>query len=245
MALNDDRRTAPASSVLTSLNYAFEGVMHVLRTQRNMRIHVAAAAAALVAGLALGVTRTELLALMIVSGLVIVAEMLNTAIEAAIDVATSSFDPRAKVAKDVAAGAVLVCAFIAVVVGYLVFADRLASPTSSLLRQVRESPVHLTVIALVLVTIVVIAIKAATGRGTPIRGGLPSGHAAVAFAGWAAVLFITAGTRHNVLVASITFLMAALVAQTRVEAGIHSAVEVIYGGVVGALVALAIFQVWS
>jgi diacylglycerol kinase (ATP) len=245
VALKGDRRTAPASSVLASLNYAFEGIIHVLRTQRNMRIHVAAAALALLGGLAFGVSRAELLALSIVAGLVIVAEMFNTAIEAAIDVATSSFDPRAKVAKDVAAGAVLVCAFIAVVVGYLVFADRLASPTSSALAELRASPVHLTVIVFVLVTILVIGIKAATGRGTPIRGGLPSGHAAVAFAGWAAVLFITAGTRHNVLVASITFLMAALVAQTRVEAGIHSGVEVVYGGVVGVLVALAIFQVWS
>ncbi len=93
--------------------------------------------------------------------------------------------------------------------------------------------------------LIVVAVKAATGRGTPLRGGLPSGHAAIAFAGWAAVLFITAGSRHNVLVASITFLMALLVAQTRVEAGIHTTVEVIYGAVVGVLVTLAIFQVWA
>ena len=83
----------------------------------------------LIAGLALGVTPGELLALMIAAALVIVAEMLNTAIEAAIDVATTSFDPRAKIAKDVAAGAVLVCAVDAPsAIGYLVFADRLRRP---------------------------------------------------------------------------------------------------------------------
>jgi diacylglycerol kinase (ATP) len=241
-----ERRPPPErSSIISSFNYAFEGVIYALRTQRNMRIHFAAAAIVLVAGLAIGVSRIELVALLIAAGLVIVAELLNTAVEAAIDVATTSFDPRAKVAKDVAAGAVLVCAFIAVVVGYLVFAERLQSPASTALTRVRESPVHLTVIALVLVVLVVVAVKAATGRGTSLRGGLPSGHAAVAFAGWAAVLFITADSRHNVLVASITFLMALLVAQTRVEAGIHTAVEVIYGAVVGVLVALAIFQVWA
>ena len=113
-----ERRPEPGSSVIASLNYAFEGVIYALRTQRNMRIHFAAAAAALIAGLAVGVSRGELLALMIAAALVIVAELLNTAIEAAIDVATTSFDPRAKVAKDVAAGAVLVCAFVAVGVGY-------------------------------------------------------------------------------------------------------------------------------
>ena len=169
-----------------------------------MRIHFAAAALVLIAGLAVGVSRVELVALMIAAALVIVAELLNTAVEAAIDVATTSFDPRAKVAKDVAAGAVLVCAFIAVLVGYLVFAERLQSPASTALSRVRESPVHLTVIAFVLVVLVVVAVKAATGRGTSLRGGLPSGHAAVAFAGWAAILFITADSRHNVLVASIT-----------------------------------------
>lgn len=240
-----ERRPARSSSVIASLNYAFEGVIHTLRTQRNMRIHFVAAALVLLAGLAFGVSRVELVALLLAAALVIVAELLNTAIEAAIDVATTSFDPRAKVAKDVAAGAVLVCAFVAVGVAYLVFADRLTSPTASLLKQVRESPVHLTVIVLVLVVLLVVAVKAATGRGTPVRGGLPSGHAAIAFAGWAAVLFITADSRHNVLVASITLLMATLVAQTRVEAGIHTTVEVIYGAVVGVLVSLAIFQVWA
>ena len=99
-----ERRPEPGSSVIASLNYAFEGVIYALRTQRNMRIHFGAAAAALIAGLAVGVTRGELVALMLAAGLVIFAELLNTAIEAAIDVATTSFDPRAKVAKDVAAG---------------------------------------------------------------------------------------------------------------------------------------------
>ncbi len=67
----------------------------------------------------------------------------------------------------------------------------------------------------------------------------------MAFAGWAAILFITSTYAHHVLIATITFMMALLVAQTRVEAGVHSTVEVIYGGIVGVLVTLIIFQVWS
>jgi diacylglycerol kinase (ATP) len=240
-----ERRPQRAPNVISSLNYAFEGIIHVLRTQRNMRIHFAAAAAALVAGLAVGVTRMELIALMLASALVIVAEMANTAIEATVDLATSSFDPRAKIAKDVAAGAVLVCSFVAVGVAYLVFAERIANPSDSLLRTVRESPVHLTVIALVLVLIAVIAVKAVSGRGTPVRGGLPSGHAAIAFACWAAILFITSTYAHHVLIGSLGLVMAAMVAQTRVEAGIHSVPEVAYGAVVGVLVTLIIFQVWA
>ena len=240
-----ERRPASASSVVASLNYAFEGILHVLRTQRNMRIHFVAAVVVMIGGVAFGVSRPELLALLIAACLVIVAEMLNTAVEAAIDVATSSFDPRAKVAKDVAAGGVLVSAFVAIVVGYVVFADRLERPAASVLHRVRTTPVHLTAIALVLVVLIVIAIKAATGRGTPVRGGLPSGHAAIAFAGFATILFVTANSSHNVLIASLAFTMACLVAQTRVEAGIHSTIEVIYGGIVGVLVTLVLFQLWS
>ncbi len=240
-----ERRPQRAGSVPTALNYAFEGIIHVLRTQRNMRVHFVLAVGVLIAGLVLGASRFELIALVFAATLVIVAEMINTAIEAAIDVATSSFDPRAKVAKDVAAGAVLITATSAIAVAYFVFADRLANPSSIAIQRVRETPLHLTVIALFLVVIVVIAVKALTGRGTPVRGGLPSGHAAIAFAGWAAILFVTSTYAHHVLIASLAFLMAALVAQTRVEAGIHSTVEVIYGAIVGVLVTLVIFQLWS
>jgi len=90
----------------------------------------------------------------------------------------------------------------------------------------------------------VIATKAWTGRGTPLRGGLPSGHAAVAFAGWMAATYV-ATDRHRFLISSITFIMALLVAQTRVESGVHSALEVLYGGALGALVTLVVFQVLS
>ena len=88
---------------------------------------------------------------------------------------------------------------------------------------------------------IVIATKAWTGRGTPLRGGLPSGHAAVAFAGWMAATYIV-GDTHRFVVSALTFIMAMLVAQTRVESGVHSALEVAYGGALGALVTLSVFQ---
>ena len=239
------RRPPRASSLIHSLNYAFEGIIHVLRTQRNMRIHVAASVAALIAGLALGVTRAELLALVFAAALVLVAEMINTAIEAAIDLSTSSFDIRAKIAKDVAAGAVLVTAATAVIVAYLVFADRIANPTSRVIVRVRDSPLHLTVIALVVTLLLVIVGKAASGRGTPMSGGLPSGHAAIAFAAATAIVLVTAQTRHHVLIGSLAVLMAVLTAQSRVEVGIHTVGEVAIGALLGSMVVLALFQVWS
>ena len=229
-------------SIFESFNFAFEGVIHVLRTQRNLRIHFLIAAIVLGAAVAVGVNRFELIALLLAIAFVLIAEMVNTAIEHTIDVATTSFDPMAKLAKDIAAGAVLIASVTAVAIGYLVFAHRIGDRSTRVLDRVRDVPITLTLIALVLTIIVVIATKALTGRGTPLRGGLPSGHAALAFAGWMAATYAVADSGHQFLISSLTLIMALLVAQTRVESGVHSALEVAYGGALGALVTLVVFQ---
>jgi diacylglycerol kinase (ATP) len=235
------RRGAP--SLLESFNYAFEGIIHVLRTQRNMRIHFVVATVVLIAALATGVSKLELIALLLSIAFVMIAEMINTAIEGAVDVSTTSFDPNAKLAKDIAAGAVLIATINAVAVGYLVFSAQVADRSSRLLDRLANAPAQLTLIALVLTAIIVIATKALTGRGTPLSGGLPSGHAAIAFAGWMAVTLILDSQRF--LISSVVFILALLVAQTRVESGIHSALEVFYGSLLGALTTLVLFQAFS
>ena len=228
-------------SIIESFNVAIEGLVHVLRTQRNMRIHFAVAVVVIILAVLVGVSRIELIVLLISIAFVLVAEMVNTAIEGAIDAATTSFDPMAKLAKDIAAGAVLIASLNAVAVGYLVFAGKAADKSARVLDRIRDAPAELTLIALVLTVFIVIATKAWTGRGTPLRGGLPSGHAALAFAGWMAATYI-AGDSHRFIVSALTFIMALLVAQTRVESGVHSALEVAYGGALGALVTLSVFQ---
>lgn len=234
------RRRAP--SLVESFNFAFEGIIHVLRTQRNMRIHFAVAIVVLVTALVTGVDKLELIVLMLAIAFVLITEMVNTAVEGAIDVATTSFDPMAKLAKDIAAGAVLIASTVAVAVGYLVFSDRVAERSSRLLDRLSNAPAELTLIALVLTTIIVIATKALTGSGSPLRGGLPSGHSAIAFAGWMAITLALQDSGRRFLVSSLALIMALLVAQTRVESGVHTTTEVFYGAVLGALVTLAVFQ---
>jgi diacylglycerol kinase (ATP) len=243
------RRAAPfsaarreATGLVNSFNYAFEGIIYVVRTQRNMRVHFLIALGVLPLGVVLGVSRIEMLALILSVAFVLLMEMANTALEMTIDVATPAFDPRARAAKDIAAGMVLVSAVNALFVGYLVFAPRLQDPSQRAINTVRRSPVHLTVIAIAVVILLVIGIKAYFGTGSPLRGGLPSGHAAVAFGGWAAITLVTHSYENQVLVSTLAFVMALLVAQTRVEAGVHTTLEVLYGGVLGALVTTAIFQ---
>ena len=147
----------------------------------------------------------------------------------------------AKIAKDIAAGAVLIAAANAVAVGYLVLADRLTRPSARLVNSLGDAPINLTVIALVLTLIVVIAIKAITGTGTPLRGGLPSGHAALAFGCCGDHVHRHRPPCRHLLLALI---MALLVSQTRVEAEIHTPYEVVAGAVIGTLVTLILFQVF-
>jgi diacylglycerol kinase (ATP) len=231
-------------TIFDSFNNAFEGIIHVLRTQRNLRLHFAIAFVVLVLALIVNVEKLQLIALLISIAFVLITEMLNTALEAGIDIATTSFDPMAKLAKDIAAGAVLVAAVNALAVGYLVFAGKVADRSGRLLERLREAPAELTLVALVITVILVIATKAYTGRGTPLRGGVPSGHAALAFAAWMAATYV-ADAGHRFLISSLALIMAILVAQTRVESGVHSALEVTYGGLLGALATLVVFQVFQ
>ena len=117
----------------------------------------------LVAAVWVGVSKLELIALLLAIAFVFITEMINSAIEQAIDVATTSFDPLAKLAKDVAAGAVLIATVNAVAIGYLVFSGQVADRSSRLLDRLRDAPAQVTLVALVLTIIVVIGTKAYTG----------------------------------------------------------------------------------
>lgn len=111
--------------VAASFRFAFRGLIFALRTQRNLRLHAGAAALAVAAGAILDVSRLELLFLGSAIAAVSIAELFNTSIEAAVDLATRSFHPLARIAKDAAAAAVLVASFYAVGIGLLVFGDKL------------------------------------------------------------------------------------------------------------------------
>jgi len=231
-------------SLLQSFNYAFEGIIHVLRTQRNMKIHFTVAVLVLVAALFFNLDRLDVVALLVAISFVLIAEMINTALEYAIDIFTTRYDPLAKLAKDIAAGAVLIATVNALAVAYLVFYDNVSGIPYSVLTRVRGSSIDVTVIALVLLVVVVIAVKAILGRGTPLRGGLPSGHAAVAFGGWVAITFVASGTAFALPISLIGLLMAVLTAQSRVQAGIHTFPEVLLGAMLGTGLMVLVFQLW-
>lgn len=111
--------------LITSFGHAAAGIRHVVQTQKNVRIHLLVAAGALMLGWVVHLERCEWLVLLLTCALVLTAEGLNTAIEAAVDTATTTYHPMARVAKDVAAGSVLFCAAVAVLIGIILFGPHL------------------------------------------------------------------------------------------------------------------------
>lgn len=223
--------------LLDSFNYAVAGVVYSLRTQRNMRIHFTAAFLVLGLGVYLRISSFDLLFLFFAITLVIMAEMFNTAVEATVDLYVQDFHPLARIAKNVAAGAVLIAALNSVVVAYIIIYPRLKSLSFYFVPKIKEAPL-VTLVALFLVLVLVVAGKAWSGKGTFARGGLPSGHTALAFAGGAALALLT----ENALVSTVALIMALLVAHSRLDSEVHTLFEVIMGALLGVLVTFAVFR---
>jgi len=223
-----------------AFDYAFSGILYATRTQRNMRIHLVAASLAIVATLYLRLDRAYVALIVLCIALVIALELVNTAIEAVVDLMTVAHHPLAKIAKDAAAGAVLVVSMASVIVGYLAFYEGVTASGAKVSAAVAGIPRNYVFVTLVVVGVVTLFLKAFSGKhGSPLQGGAISGHAALAFAG-ATIISFLAGT---LVVALLAFFLAFLVSQSRVEGGIHSYGEVVFGAVVGTGVSAALFLV--
>ena len=223
---------------IESFNAAVEGFIYVLRTERNMRFHFLAAFFFILLGVYLNFSATELLILTTMIALVLITEMVNTAIELVVDMIKSEFHPIARIIKDVAAGAVLLSAINAIIVGYVLFATRIPFNIAVGMARIKASPWHTTFIALILVFGMTIVGKIVFHRGTPLRGGMPSGHSAIAFSIWTIIAFLA----NNSIVVALSFLMAFLIARHRVKDAVHTIWEVVAGAVLGILLTVLVFQ---
>lgn len=227
--------------LLDSFNYAIEGIIYAVRTQRNMKIHMIAALLVLTACFFYDLSKIELLAITITISMVIMAELINTAIEFAVDATTNYYHPLVKVAKNVAAGGVLITAINAVVVGYIIFWDKLKYINFILIMKVKSTSPYVIFIILAIVSITTLVAKAIFGEGTPLKGGMPSGHSAIAFSIATTIALITG----QLAVVVLSYILAFIVAQSRVDSEIHSIIEVIVGGIFGILVTILLFRIFG
>ena len=182
--------------------------------------------------------------------IVLICEMFNTALEAAVDLVTSKYHPLAKHAKDIAAGAVLVASLNAIIVGGYLFVDETAIRSAietvmlPLAEQTRENQqvsdlfLSLTMAITIILTFVLMW-KVRGKKGTFLQGGVVSGHAALAFFLASVIWFVT----FSLSAAAIGFILALLVAQSRIEGNIHTMQETVFGALLGIMVTLLMYQI--
>ena len=225
---------------LESFNNAITGIIDTVRTERNMKIHLIVALGVLIVSFFFDITKYEFLILAVAITMVITAELINTAIEATIDMTTNYYHPLAKMAKNAAAGGVLITAINALLVAYIIFWDKLATFSFDLIKKVKNSEPYTIFIVLVIVCIVTIIAKAIFGEGTPLKGGMPSGHSALGFSIATAISLIT----EQPICILLSLLLAFITAQSRVDSEVHSIFEVIVGAIFGILLTLFIFTLF-
>jgi diacylglycerol kinase (ATP) len=225
------------NSLINSFNYALEGLIHTLKTQRNMKIHLSVAFLILLSSLFLDISRMELLILFFAIVFVIAMELVNTAVEVVIDMISEEYRFQARIAKNVAAAAVLMAAINAIVTGYLILLDDLRSVELKLIHEITGEESHLIFINLGLLLIIIMALKSKRGSGTPLRGGMPSGHSAIAFSLTTIIILLTG----DVIIATLAILMAFMVIQSRLESRTHNWLEVITGALIGFALTVILF----
>lgn len=225
-------------TLIDSANVAIEGIIYAVRTERHMRYHMIAAAAVMVMSLFLNVSRIEFILLSFAIVIVLLSEMTNTAIEVVVDMISEDYHPLAKIAKDIGAGVVLLASIGAITLAYFILYPALRSAFGFGLWQVRKTPGDVVAfVSLAIVVIIVIIIKAILGKGEPLRGGMPSGHAAVSFSICTSAVFLS----RSLPISVMTFLLAAMLSWSRWSSGVHKPVEVIAGAVLGSALTTLFF----
>lgn len=223
-------------------NLAIEGIIYSVKTQRHMRYHLFAALVALLISLVVNITRIEFILLSMAIILVLVTEMLNTALELTIDMISEEFHPLAKIAKDIAAGVVLVASIGALILAYLILYPALIDTFAAGYWKLRKVPLDVVAfVSLSAVVILVIFLKALLGKGEPLRGGMPSGHAAVSFSILVSVMHLSGSFPIMIL----TFALAVMVSWSRWSSGVHRPFEVVVGAVLGAGITFMLFKLFS
>jgi len=224
------------SRFIDSLNCAIDGVLFAVRTQKHMRNHFLVAVVVLLIALFLKVSSLEFILLSLSISFVLFAEMMNTAVEAVVDLVTAEFHPLAKISKDVAAGSVLFAVTGALVSGYLILSSYIFPVYKEILAMIGPPVEMAALVSLLVVIIAAVILKTLSGKGTPLHGGLISGHAAVAFSIATLVTLFT----QDPIISVLTLALAVMVSHSRLLMHIHTLREIILGAATGLMITLAV-----
>jgi len=225
---------------LFSVDNAIEGILHAAKTERHVRFHFSAAAALLVLCFTFGINKREFIILTTMATIVIVAEMFNSAIESVVDILSPHKQDGARIAKDIAAGAVLIPSFISIVAAYFILKPYVIDFYLNGIKIARHSGDDIAVAAVIIIMIFVVILKSYLGQAHPLKGGMPSGHSALAFSLCVSLTIIYS----NMAVFILSFIFAVFVALSRVFLRIHSFGEVFAGAVLGFTITCLLFKMF-
>ncbi|HEX2949261.1 MAG TPA: diacylglycerol kinase [Armatimonadota bacterium] len=235
------------TNLFQSFSHAFEGLSHVLWTQKHVRTQLLIVIMVMLLSYAMRLEMIKVLFILSAVALVLIAELFNTAVEVVVNMITQEYHPLAKIAKDVAAAGVLIASLYALLVGGAIFLNGArvrdlfhGSAHHALSHIPAPNPIIVLLLCFGVLSLIVMLGKSRKQHGSILQGGAVSGHSAVAFMLFAAIAIYG----HNVYVTFFAFLLAVLVAQSRVEGKIHTLTEVIWGATV-AIILMALIVLFT
>lgn len=230
------------NKIASSFDNAINGIIESVNTERNMKIHIVIATMVLILSFLLDFTRVELIIIAITTMLVLVTELINTAIETLTDLTIDGkYHELAKKTKDISAGAVLLMSVNSLIVGYLLLYPKLKTIfiSKNVFQRIMINQEHLVVISIGVVMLLTLLLKGIFFKKntTHLFGGSVSGHTSLAF-NIATIGYIIS---KNYIIGILLFILACIVGESRYEAKIHTLKEIIIGAILGILLAVIIF----
>ncbi len=222
----------------TSLGHALDGIIKAFKTERNLRNDFVIGLFVLIISLFFDFTKTEFTCLCLTIGFVIFAEMINSTVEYVVDLITDKYDDRAKAAKDIAAGGVLVASMVAVIVAYFLFSDKIYNLTTNVISSVLDSKLHVLFIVIFAIVLLCVILKGMFGKGDHYSNAYPSARVSLAF-GLTTYLYLVT---KSLFITGVSFILSLLIAQIRIESTKVKPVFMIISAILGIAVVLIIYQ---
>jgi diacylglycerol kinase len=223
-----------------SFKNALNGIFYVIKAERNMKLHILAALVVVLLSVAYRLDRIEAVFVCIAIGAVIVCELFNTAIEVLVDLIVDCYNPKAKIIKDAAAGAVLISAIVSGVVGYMVFIDRVSVDAQKVVKFLKGLDVKIATGALCIGLILFFGYIITQKKGMTVKIALDSGIAFLLFSMATAVLLLNDNIKTSILFIGI----AAVTVLSRVERNLKNFFELLSGAVIGFVLVLLVYLIY-
>lgn len=223
----------------TAMGHAIDGIIKAFKTERNLRLDYLIGIIVLICSLFFDFTKTEFACLCLTIGFVIFAEMINSTVEYIVDLITDKYDDRAKAAKDIAAGGVLISSCVAVIVAYFLFVDKIYNATSNVIATILNSKLHILLTIIFGIALLVVILKGIFGKSSSYAKSHPSLRVALAFGITAYSYLIT----KDLFVAGVTFLLSIIITQMKLEESKEKPIYILISAAIGILVVLVVYQI--